>query len=129
MHTDNLFYQLFRRWPALALDLAGLDPSAAGYVFRSEELKQTAFRVDGILAPPAASDSQGLSQGEALMLRRLLARRFGPLPGWAEQRLNQATASQLEHWADQLLEVSSLDALFSDSEPQRATAAGLAAKA
>ena len=57
MHTDNLFYQLFRRWPALALDLAGLDPSAAGYVFRSEELKQTAFRVDGILAPPTASDA------------------------------------------------------------------------
>ena len=30
MKTDNLFYELFRQWPAVALDLAGLDPAAAG---------------------------------------------------------------------------------------------------
>lgn len=57
MKTDSLFYELFRRWPALALDLAGLDPAAAShYVFRAEEIKQTAFRLDGLLAPPEGSD-------------------------------------------------------------------------
>ncbi len=57
MKTDSLFYELFRRWPALALDLAGLDPPAAPrYVFRAEEIKQTAFRLDGLLAPTEDSD-------------------------------------------------------------------------
>jgi predicted transposase/invertase (TIGR01784 family) len=57
MKTDSLFYELFRRWPALALDLAGLDPAAAPrYVFRAEEIKQTAFRLDGLLAPAEDSD-------------------------------------------------------------------------
>lgn len=57
MKTDSLFYDLFRHWPALALDLAGLDPAAADrYEFRAEELKQTAFRLDGLLVPAADSD-------------------------------------------------------------------------
>ena len=56
MKTDSLFYELFRHWPAVALDLAGLDPAAAArYEFRAEELKQTAFRLDGLLVPSEAS--------------------------------------------------------------------------
>ncbi len=57
MKTDSLFYELFRRWPAVALDLAGLDPATAErYEFRAEELKQAAFRLDGLLVPADASE-------------------------------------------------------------------------
>ena len=57
MKTDSLFYALFRRWPGDALQLAGLDPSRAdAKEFRSEESRQTAFRLDGILSPPEDSD-------------------------------------------------------------------------
>lgn len=57
MKTDSLFYELFRQWPGVALDLAGLDPADAGrYAFRSEELKQTAFRLDGVLVPDPEGD-------------------------------------------------------------------------
>ena len=58
MKTDSLFYRLFQRMPGLALELAGLDYDAEGYVFRSEEIKQTAFRLDGILVPPANDPSR-----------------------------------------------------------------------
>lgn len=52
MKTDSLFYRLFQDWPGLVLELVGLDPSAAGYTLRAEEIKQTTFRLDGVLAPP-----------------------------------------------------------------------------
>lgn len=54
MKTDSLFYRLFQAMPALALELAGLTVSErAAYQFRSEEIKQTAFRLDGVLMPTA----------------------------------------------------------------------------
>ena len=52
MKTDSLFYRLFQSSPELVLELAGLDyTSAEAYRFCSEEIKQTAFRLDGILTP------------------------------------------------------------------------------
>ena len=50
MKTDTLFYKLFQQAPGLVLELAGL-PCDENYLFRSEEIKQTAFRLDGLLAP------------------------------------------------------------------------------
>lgn len=58
MKTDSLFYRLFQRFPGLPLELAGLDYVAEGYVFRSEEIKQTAFRLDGVLIPPKNSNDR-----------------------------------------------------------------------
>ena len=55
---------------------------------------------------------QGLQQGEATVLRRLLTRRFGPLPAWAEERLAQASPQELERWADRVLEAQQLDEVF-----------------
>ncbi len=53
MKTDTLFYRLFKNAPELALQLADLnDADTQNYRFSSEEIKQTAFRLDGILAPP-----------------------------------------------------------------------------
>ncbi len=52
MKTDTLFYRLFQTEPSLALDLAGLTVESAGrYLFTSREVKQTAFRFDGVLEP------------------------------------------------------------------------------
>ena len=55
---------------------------------------------------------KGLQQGEATLLRRQLVRQFGPLPSWAEQRLEQASLEELEHWADRVLEASKLAEVF-----------------
>ena len=55
---------------------------------------------------------QGLLQGEATVLRRLLTRRFGPLPLWADERLAQASPQELERWADRVLDAPHLDEIF-----------------
>jgi len=62
MKTDSLFYRLLQAEPTLAFDLAGVAvPKQAGYSFISQEIKQTAFRLDGIAEPPA--DQPGAPRG------------------------------------------------------------------
>jgi predicted transposase/invertase (TIGR01784 family) len=58
MKTDSLFYKLFQQAPQLVLELAGFEQAGAeNYKFRSEEIKQTAFRLDGLLIPPSEKTS------------------------------------------------------------------------
>lgn len=53
MRTDSLFYALFQSVPALLFELLEQDPeNARDYQFASVELKQTAFRIDGVFLPP-----------------------------------------------------------------------------
>lgn len=53
MKTDTLFYQLFQNFPTLFFELLGLPPeSANSYQFVSLEIKEKAFRFDGIFLPP-----------------------------------------------------------------------------
>ena len=55
---------------------------------------------------------QGMQQGEQNVLQRLLVRRFGPLDNQTRQRLQQATAQELECWADNILDARTLDEVF-----------------
>ncbi len=53
MKTDSLFYALFQSQPSLFFELIGQPTSAArGYQFASVEVKQAAFRIDGVFLPP-----------------------------------------------------------------------------
>jgi predicted transposase YdaD len=52
MKTDTLFYEIFQTQPELLLELLGHDAATiVNYDFRSVEIKQTAFRIDGLLIP------------------------------------------------------------------------------
>lgn len=51
---------------------------------------------------------EGRQEGETAAAHRLLRLRFGPLPPWAEERLEQATQTQLETWVDAVLTAQSL---------------------
>lgn len=52
MKTDHLFYSLFKQLPGSFFELIGLSASVAeSYSFDSVELKQTAFRIDGVFLP------------------------------------------------------------------------------
>lgn len=54
MHTDSLFYRLFQERPATVFELAGIAvPADPDYRMHAEEVKQTAFRLDGCLLPAA----------------------------------------------------------------------------
>jgi predicted transposase/invertase (TIGR01784 family) len=53
MKTDSLFHRLFSDHPELVFELMGEEvPAAVSYTFGSQEVKQTSFRLDGILTPP-----------------------------------------------------------------------------
>lgn len=52
MRTDTIFFQLFQTFDNLLFELVGLPPEAAeGYHFTSVEIKEKAFRFDGIFVP------------------------------------------------------------------------------
>ena len=55
---------------------------------------------------------EGRQEGESILLTRLVQKRFGELPDSVRERLRDAQPHQLEHWAERLLEVSSLGDLF-----------------
>lgn len=57
MKTDHIFYALFRTAPEIVLKLIGQLPSH-GYEFSSVEVKETAFRLDGVLTPKVESAEQ-----------------------------------------------------------------------
>lgn len=52
MKIDSIFYQLFQVAPAIFFELIGVNTTnIQNYQFRSIELKQTAFRIDGVFLP------------------------------------------------------------------------------
>lgn len=52
MKTDSIFYRLFQAFPGTFFELINRQASeASAYEFASVELKQTAFRIDGIFLP------------------------------------------------------------------------------
>ncbi|MBF0438170.1 MAG: Rpn family recombination-promoting nuclease/putative transposase [Magnetococcales bacterium] len=56
----------------------------------------------------------GSRDGEARMLTRQLQRRFGTVPEWATGKIAKADLSVLEEWGLRVLDVGSLDEVFSD---------------
>lgn len=55
---------------------------------------------------------EGLHEGQARLLTRLLERRFGELPDWVLEKLGQATDAEVELWADAVLTAESFNAVF-----------------
>ncbi len=55
---------------------------------------------------------QGLQQGRLEILRRLLEKRFGPLPNAAATRLYALSETELDQLALRILDASTLDELF-----------------
>ncbi len=54
MKTDSIFYRLFQEFPSIFFELIGRSPDeAADYQFSSREVKQLAFRMDGLFLPRA----------------------------------------------------------------------------
>lgn len=59
MRRDSIFYKLFKQFPSLLFQLVDEPPPEAdSYVFESVEVKETAFRIDGVFLPPANAVSQ-----------------------------------------------------------------------
>jgi predicted transposase/invertase (TIGR01784 family) len=58
MKRDTLFYRIFQQNPTILFDLLATPPAnPQDYTFESIEVKETSFRIDGVLRPP---DDDGL---------------------------------------------------------------------
>lgn len=58
------------------------------------------------------SEAKGETKGRALTLKRQLARRFGKLPNWAKERVDNGDTAQLETWADEIFDAQNLEGLL-----------------
>jgi predicted transposase/invertase (TIGR01784 family) len=54
MKTDSLFYRIFQTLPEIFFTLTGFEYSSQDYEFKAVEIKQTAFRLDGVFKPITA---------------------------------------------------------------------------
>ena len=63
----------------------------------------------GIQEGMQAGRQQGLREGEAVLLTRLLERRFGTLPLGVTHRIAAADTPTIEAWSLRLFDAASLD--------------------
>jgi predicted transposase/invertase (TIGR01784 family) len=92
--TDSLFYLLFQLAPPLFFDLIGAPGQGQGYRFESVEVKEAAFRIDGVFLPPEGATDQPVYFVEVQFQRdRQIYRRL-----FAEIFLFLQKHPQVNHW-------------------------------
>lgn len=55
---------------------------------------------------------EGRQEGELTILRRLIEKRFGALPAWANDKLNALSAAELEDLSERVLDAGSVEELL-----------------
>jgi hypothetical protein len=55
---------------------------------------------------------EGRQEGESVILRRLIERRYGAIPGWADERLAKCSVEEIEILADRIFDSSTLEELL-----------------
>uniref|UniRef100_A0A7C4RU30 DUF4351 domain-containing protein n=1 Tax=Desulfatirhabdium butyrativorans TaxID=340467 RepID=A0A7C4RU30_9BACT len=68
----------------------------------------------GVLQGKMVGKIEGKREGMASILKRLLQQRFGLLPPWVEERIDQGSTEQLEAWTERMLSAASIQELLSD---------------
>jgi hypothetical protein len=56
--------------------------------------------------------AKGRGEGMVQLLREQIQTKFGPLPKWAEERLSQGSAAQMERWARKVLAAKTLESVL-----------------
>ena len=115
--TDNERRRYRRQYPEESSTMAGMFQRA-----REEGMQQGVQQ--GIERGVQQGIEQGIEQGmnrgrvegERALLRRQLRRRFGVLSPETVERVDQASARDLESWAENVLDAGTLDEVF-DSNP------------
>lgn len=60
---------------------------------------------------------RGRKEGAAVVVERLLTRRFGPLSKTNQRKLAKASVEQLTAWSEALLDAASLKQVFETQSP------------
>lgn len=70
MKRDSIYYQIFKRFPGLLFELVDNPPlQGQNYRFESVEVKETAFRIDGVFLPPEDATSRAIFFAEVQFQR------------------------------------------------------------
>jgi hypothetical protein len=82
----------------------------AGYELQSEfaQRHRAEGRTEGRVEGRAEGRAEGRTEERSALLKRLLSKRFGDLPAWAERRIETASPDQTDAWVDAVLTGSSL---------------------
>ena len=79
---------------------------------RNEEDRYRALAREKALYDELYLLNDAREEGRKATLLRQLTRRFGPVPDWAAQRMQQATPTQLDAWLETILDAPTLEAVF-----------------
>lgn len=96
--------------------LQAMDP--ANYEFQSDFAKRYLARgrdegrAEGEAKGRAEGEAKGRTVGEATLLSKQLTLKFGPLDDATTQRLQGASSTELERWAERILTANALDDVF-----------------
>ena len=86
--------------------------SGLGQALRQEGLEKGIHQ--GIEQGIEQGMQKGMQKGEALVLARLMERRFGPLPEPIQRRIESADAETLLRWSERILVANSMEEVLSD---------------
>ncbi len=106
--TDNERARYRERYPEESNVMQGVVQRA-----RDEGIEQGRIEMRGVVQ--RARDEgirEGRVEGERTVLERQLRRRFGPLSAAAAERLREASAADLEAWAERLLDARTPEEVF-----------------
>ena len=118
--TDNEFRRYRRQHPQESSIVTGLIQRARNEGIEQGRVESTGLiqraRAEGIERGMERGIERGMRQGRAegrrAVLERLLRQRFGGLSPEAAERLRRAPETELETWADNLLDAGRLDEVF-----------------
>ena len=99
---------ILRTYPDVLLEDLSEGLSAAG----ADEMEDVVTTIAETLEARGRAD--GVAEGEAKSLIRLLERRFGTLTQATRDRISGADLDHLDRWIDRVLDAHSLDAVFGD---------------
>jgi predicted transposase YdaD len=80
-------------------------------------LEETRAYRDIVSRGEAKGKREGKAEGKAETLLRLLRRRFGALPEWAERRIATASTEQLDARFDGILDAAGIVGLIGPADP------------
>jgi predicted transposase YdaD len=86
-----------------------MDHDLFGPLIRKE---RAAGEMAGMARGRTEGRTEGRVEGERALFQKLLAKRFGALPDWASQRVNELGTEELEDLGLRLLDARSLEELF-----------------
>ena len=55
---------------------------------------------------------EGRQEGRMAVVKRLLAKKFGEIPGWVDERLGESDEQELDLWAERTLDAPTLEQVF-----------------